>query len=150
MKRRETEWDAKSTESTYVPPNRSGELTVIGAGARLDGNLISAASLRIEGMVKGQITAEGDVTVAPEAQVDSDIRANNVTIAGKYTGNVTAAGTLELAESARVEGNLSCRALVVNQGAIFSGQSIMDSGEAAIELEESSTPLAVASGEEEE
>lgn len=139
MKRRDSEWEASQGESTYIPSAKPGELTVIGAGARLDGNLISAASLRIEGMVKGQITAEADVTVAPEAQVDSDIRAVNVTIAGSYKGNVTASGTVELASSARVTGNLSCRALVVNDGAIFTGQSIMDSRENVLELESTAT-----------
>lgn len=119
---------------TREPPRQAAELTVIGAGARLEGNLVSVASLRIEGHVKGQITAEGDVTVAPEAQVDSDIKAANVTIAGAYRGNVTATGTIELASSAKVEGNISCSSLVVNQGASFSGQSIMDSTEAAQEL----------------
>ncbi len=115
---------------TREPP-RQAELTVIGAGARLEGNLVSVASLRIEGHVKGQITAEGDVTVAPEADVDSDIRAANVTIAGSYRGNVTATGTIELASTAKVEGNLSCSSLVVTQGASFSGQSIMGSSESA-------------------
>lgn len=113
-------------EQSYVPPSPTGgEMTVIGAGARLEGNLISAGSLKIEGNVKGQITAEGDVIVAPEAQVDADIRANNITIAGRYKGDVTAAGNLELATTARVEGNISCGSLIVNRGALFSGQSMM-------------------------
>jgi len=103
-------------------------VTVIGNGARLEGNLIAAASLRIEGTVTGTITAEGDVIVAPEAEVAADIKSTNTTLGGHYTGNVVASGTIELTSTARVEGNLTCRTLVVNQGAIFSGQSIMDGG----------------------
>lgn len=101
-------------------------VTVIGNGARLEGTLVSAASLRIEGTVKGKIEAEGDVVVAPESQVAADIRATNVTIGGRYTGNVNASGSLELSSTARVQGNLTCTSLIVNQGAIFSGQSIME------------------------
>src|SRR5579883_2648621 len=103
-------------------------VTVIGNGARLEGNLISAASLRIEGTVTGTVTAEGDVTVAPEAEVSADIKATNCTLGGRYKGNANATGTIELTATARVEGNLTCRSLIVNQGAIFSGQSIMDLG----------------------
>ncbi|MCA1841048.1 MAG: polymer-forming cytoskeletal protein [Actinomycetota bacterium] len=103
----------------------ASELTVISAGARLEGNLISAASLRIEGAVKGHITAEGDVILAQQAEISADIRAKNVTIAGTYSGNITASGTLELASTARVDGNISCEALIVNHGAVFSGQSSM-------------------------
>lgn len=113
-----------------MQPARAGDqtVTVIGNGARLEGNLIAAASLRIEGTVTGTITAEGDVIVAPEAEVTADITSTNATIGGHYKGNVTATGTIELTPTARVEGNLTCRSLVVNQGAIFSGQSIMDGG----------------------
>lgn len=103
-------------------------VTVIGNGARLEGNLIAAASLRVEGTVTGTITAEGDVIVAPEAEVAADIKATNATLGGRYRGNVVATGTIELTSTARVEGNLTSRALIVNQGAIFSGQSIMELG----------------------
>lgn len=112
-----------------VPRSGSDQtVTVIGNGARLEGNLIAAASLRIEGTVTGTITADGDVIVAPEAEVAADIQSTNTTLGGHYTGNVVATGTIELTSTARVEGNLTCRSLIVNQGAIFSGQSIMDSG----------------------
>lgn len=130
--------DESTDESQPVSPPDSrsdGEMTVIGVGARLEGNLISAASLRIEGKIKGQVTAEGDVVVAPEAQIDADIRAKNITIAGNYKGNVTAAGRLELSSTASVQGNLSCQSLVVQEGAKFSGQSIMNGGP---DLEEAS------------
>jgi cytoskeletal protein CcmA (bactofilin family) len=112
-----------------VPRSGSDQtVTVIGSGARLEGNLIAAASLRIEGTVRGTITAEGDVIIAPEAEVSADIQSTNTTLGGHYTGNVVATGTIELTATARVEGNLTCRSLIVNKGAIFSGQSIMDGG----------------------
>lgn len=125
-------------DQSYEQVGKS-ELTVIGKGARLEGNLISAASLRIEGAIKGQITAEGDVIVAAGAEVAADIRATNVTIGGNYKGNVTASGTLELENGARVEGNVTCQSLIVNRGAVFSGQSIMDGGVSARDLEEVSS-----------
>lgn len=146
-------WRDTQTTPREVPAressSRHGELTVIGAGARLEGNLVSVASLRIEGHVKGQVTAEGDVIVAPEAEVDSDIRASNVTIAGSYRGNVTANGTVELAPTAKVDGNISCSSLIVNQGAMFSGQSIMDSSEAARELADAEAAASAEEPEEE-
>ena len=56
----------------------NGEVTIVGAGARLEGNVVSAGSLRIDGQVKGQINADGDVTLSPQSQVEADIRAQNV------------------------------------------------------------------------
>jgi len=58
---------------------------------------------------------EADVSQRPES-IQSVPRAG-----GDQTVTVIGNG-------ARLEGNLTCRSLIVSQGAIFSGQSIMDGG----------------------
>lgn len=102
------------------------EVTVVGKGARIEGNLISAGSLRIDGQIKGKITAEGDVTLSPQSEVEADIKATNVTVGGSFKGNITAGNRAELARGGRVEGNVTSKVLVVAEGASFTGQSIMD------------------------
>lgn len=104
----------------------NGEVTVVGVGARLDGNVVSAGSLRIDGQVKGQINADGDVTLSPQSQVEADIRAQNVSIAGRFKGNIAVKGKAHLARGGRVDGNITSKTLVVEEGGIFHGQSIMD------------------------
>ena len=104
----------------------NGEVTVVGVGARIDGNLVSAGSLRIDGQVKGQVNADGDVALSPQSQVDADIKAENVTVAGKFRGNITVKGSAELTRGGRVDGNITCKTLIVQEGAVFQGQSIMD------------------------
>jgi cytoskeletal protein CcmA (bactofilin family) len=102
------------------------EVTVVGKGARIEGNLISAGSLRIDGQVKGKVTAEGDVTLSPQSEVDAEIKATNVTVGGNFKGNIVAGNKAELARGGRVEGNVTSKVLVVAEGASFTGQSIMD------------------------
>jgi cytoskeletal protein CcmA (bactofilin family) len=97
------------------------EVTVVGKGARIEGNLISAGSLRIDGQIKGKITAEGDVTLAPQSEVNADIKATNVTVGGTFKGNIQAANKAELASSGKVEGNVTSKVLVVAEGATFTG-----------------------------
>jgi len=104
----------------------SSEVTVLGNGARLEGTVVSAGSLRIDGQVKGKISADGDVVLSPGCQVEADISAQNVTIGGPFKGNITAKGRTELAKGGRVDGDITCKALVVAEGAVFCGQSIMD------------------------
>jgi cytoskeletal protein CcmA (bactofilin family) len=104
----------------------NGEVTVVGVGARLDGNVVSAGSLRIDGQVKGQINADGDVTLSPQSQVEADIRAQNVSVAGRFKGNIAVKGKAHLARGGRVDGNITSKSLVVEEGGIFHGQSIMD------------------------
>lgn len=111
---------------------QSTEVTIVGKGAKLEGTVVSAGSLRIDGQVKGQITADGDVTLSPNSQVEADIRAHNVSVAGRFKGNIVVKGRAELARGGRVDGNVTAKALVVEDGSIFNGQSIMDqAGQAA-------------------
>ena len=120
---------------------QDGEVTVVGAGARLEGNVVSAGSLRIDGQVKGQINAEGDVTLSPQSQVEADIRAQNVTVAGKFKGNVIVKGKAHLARGGRIDGNITSKTLVVEEGGIFHGQSVMD-GSAPAQGGQASQPAA--------
>jgi cytoskeletal protein CcmA (bactofilin family) len=108
--------------------DQNGEVTIVGAGARLEGNVVSAGSLRIDGQVKGQINAEGDVALSPQSQVEADIRAQNVSVAGAFKGNIIVKGKAHLARGGRVDGNITSKTLVIEEGGIFHGQSIMDGG----------------------
>jgi cytoskeletal protein CcmA (bactofilin family) len=102
------------------------EVTVIGQGARIEGTLVSAGSLRIDGQVTGKINADGDVVLSSQSQVDADIDAQNATVAGRFKGNITVKNKAELAKGGRVEGNITSKVLAIAEGATFSGQSVMD------------------------
>lgn len=104
----------------------SGEVTVIGAGAKLEGTVVSAGSLRVDGQVKGQISADGDVMLAAQSQVEADIKAQNVSVAGRFKGDIVVKGRAELNRGGRVDGTITAKTLVIEEGAIFQGQSIMD------------------------
>ena len=92
----------------------------------LDGNVVSAGSLRIDGQVKGQINADGDVSLSPQSQVEADIRAQNVSVAGRFKGNIVVKGKAHLARGGRIDGNITSKSLIVEEGGTFHGQSIMD------------------------
>ena len=123
----------------------SQEVTVVGKGARLEGSLVSAGSLRIDGQVKGKITAEGDVTLSPQSEVDAEIKAASVTVAGSFKGNIVATNRTELARGGKVDGNVTTKVLVVAEGATFTGQSIMD-GRSPTQASPASEPPAAATG----
>lgn len=107
---------------------QGGEVTIVGQQAKIEGTLVSAGSLRVDGQVKGQINAEGDVILSPQSAVEADIRAANVSVAGKFKGDITVKGTAELARGGKIEGNITSKTLVIQEGGIFSGSSIMGDG----------------------
>ena len=105
---------------------QGGEVTIVGQGAKLEGTVVSAGSLRIDGQIKGQVNADGDVMLSPQSAVEADIRAQNVSVAGRFKGSIVVKGRAEISRGGRVDGNITSKTLIVEEGAVFQGQSIMD------------------------
>jgi len=116
------------------------EMTVVGHGDQLEGTLVSAESIRIDGQARGKIAARGDVILSSHSHVEADIQAQNVVIGGTLKGNITARTRTELAQGGRVEGKIRSKVLVVREGALFSGQSSMDLEDAPGEADGSAYP----------
>jgi cytoskeletal protein CcmA (bactofilin family) len=116
------------------------EMTVVGRGAELEGTLVSAESIRIDGKAKGKIAARGDVILSSDSHVEADIRAQNVVMGGTLKGNITARTKTELAPGARLDGKIWSKVLVVREGALFFGQSNMDLDDAPGEADGSAYP----------
>ena len=66
--------------------------------------------------------------MSPQSQVEADIRAQNVSVAGRFTGNIVVKDKAHLARGGRIDGNITSKTLVVEEGGVFHGQSIMDAG----------------------
>lgn len=109
-----------------TPEVAEDEVTVLGRRARLEGDLVAHGSLRIDGDFTGKIAAEGDVTLSAPSQVEADIQAQNVTAVGNFKGTIVARNRAELAGGGRVEGTITSKMLVIEEGAWFHGQSIME------------------------
>jgi cytoskeletal protein CcmA (bactofilin family) len=82
------------------------EVSVVGRGARIEGTVIAAGSLKVEGEVKGAISAKGDVMLSSEGRVEANIQAKNITLAGQVRGDITAEGQVSLPANSRLEGNI--------------------------------------------
>lgn len=121
----------RETGGRRMADQQGGEVTIVGQGAKLEGTVVSAGSLRIDGQIKGQVNADGDVMLSPQSAVEADIRAQNVSVAGRFKGSIVVKGRAEIARGGRVDGNITSKTLVVEEGAIFQGQSIMDQQTAA-------------------
>jgi len=100
--------------------------TIVGTSVKLRGNLKSEGNVKIEGNLTGEIKAGGDIIIAPTADVKAKISGKNVIISGVVNGNVEAQEKLEITESGKVFGDIVSNILVIKEGAIFSGKSIME------------------------
>jgi len=116
------------------------QMTVVGRGTQLEGTLLSAESIRIDGEARGTIAARGDVILSSHSHVEADIRAENVVMGGELRGNIRARTRTELAAGGRLVGKIRSKLLVVREGAQFSGQSSVDLDDAPDEAGGSALP----------
>jgi cytoskeletal protein CcmA (bactofilin family) len=101
--------------------------TIIGKDSEFKGTVSSAAGLRIDGKMEGQVLNSGDVIIGDSAEVTADVKGRNVIISGLIRGNIEATGKIEITATGRVEGDLKTNVLIVSEGGKFSGKSDMTS-----------------------
>src|SRR5207248_4397654 len=113
--------DQKSTR----PEELGGTSAFLGKGTKIVGKLTFEGSVRIEGQVEGEITAQDTLTVGESAVVKAKITGTAVVVHGQVTGDINARNRLELRAPSKVVGNLNTPSLVIQEGAVFDGQCAM-------------------------
>jgi cytoskeletal protein CcmA (bactofilin family) len=112
------------------PQNRIDCL--IGAGTRVEGNLIFSGGLRIDGQVRGSIVAEegkpGTLVISERAQIEGEIRAPHVVINGAVRGPVNSTEYVELQAKANVTGDVYYNTLEMQVGAVVQGRLVHEDG----------------------
>jgi len=107
---------------------------VIGSRATFNGQLRCDGSVRLDGTVEGGlIETPGNVLISESGRVICDITARNVSVAGAYKGTITA-DRVELLEGGRMWGVINVRSFLLDDGAHFHGELVMQGGELEDEL----------------
>ena len=99
--------------------------TLIGKDVVVEGKLISAGDVQINGRFNGELKVESDLIIGEHAKVQAEIEAVNAYIAGEVEGNITTKEKLEILETGRVNGNVNSQALSIEPGGILKGSSEM-------------------------
>jgi cytoskeletal protein CcmA (bactofilin family) len=111
------------------PEETAATSAFLGKGSRVTGKLAFEGTVRIEGHVEGEITAQDTLTIGESAVVNAQINGSSIIVNGKVTGDITARKRLEIRSPGKVYGNISAPSLVIHEGVIFEGQCTMSSGE---------------------
>jgi cytoskeletal protein CcmA (bactofilin family) len=100
--------------------------SLIGAGTVVNGDIAFSGGLRIDGHVRGNVTASnGDpctLVISEQARVDGEIRVSHVVVNGTVNGPVTADDYLEMQPKARISGDVSYKQIEMHVGAIVQGR----------------------------
>ena len=105
----------------------SGFDSLIGAGTRIEGNVFFGGRLRLDGSVRGNVSAlpgqsPGMLVLGEKGRIDGEVAVPHLVLNGTISGKVIGAETLELQSSARVSGDVYYRFIGVRQGAIVEGR----------------------------
>jgi cytoskeletal protein CcmA (bactofilin family) len=133
--------DGKTNRDRPLPAPRAatgeGAISIIGPGMRIEGDLATDGTVRIEGTIVGTIKAGKAVVLGQSGEIVGDIFTRDAVIGGRVKGTLVADSRLELQSSCMVEGQIRARAshLQLEEGANFNGQIQMIDGEEAPQLE---------------
>lgn len=102
------------------PPGESG-LSIIAAGMRVEGEIVSDGVVKVEGAVVGSIRAERQVLIAKGGTVDGDIETREAIVGGEVRGAILADERVEVQPSAIVQGDIATQRIVVHDGGEVNG-----------------------------
>ncbi len=83
-------------DKTTQVDETGGTSAFLGKGSRVSGKLTFEGTVRIEGQVEGEITAQDALTIGEGAVVNAQITGTSVVVHGKVTGDITARKRLEI------------------------------------------------------
>jgi len=138
-----------SNKKTEEKPCNSID-TLIGSKTELKGDLVFTGGLRVDGRVRGNITAQGDgssmVVVSEQGSVDGSIDVPHIAINGVVNGNLKSSVAVELQANARISGDVTYKTLRMELGAVVNGKLVCETAPAAGSASDP-TPLSVASSQ---
>jgi cytoskeletal protein CcmA (bactofilin family) len=103
-------------------------VTLVGEEAFFHGVLAVKGSLRVDGVVEGDITDAISVEIGKKGKVKGNIAGEVVSVAGTVEGDVIASRSIEILSGGRVTGSIRTPTLRIEEGAVFDGQCTMAAG----------------------
>lgn len=107
--------------------------TLIGVKTELKGDIVFTGGLRIDGKVKGNITAKGDansmLVLSEHAVVTGNVTVPHLVVNGVIKGHVRSSERVELQAKADITGDLTYKTLEIALGASINGNLIREDTE---------------------
>ena len=99
--------------------------TIVGPSVQVEGDFSSEGNILVKGVVSGSVRTSKLFTSEKGSKVLATIKAGNAIISGAVKGNVKVDERLEITASAQVSGDIECKILVVEAGALLRGKITM-------------------------
>ena len=104
--------------------------TLIGTGSMLQGDLEFTGGLRVDGHIKGHVSAQdgntGTLVLSESGVIEGDISVPHVVLNGTVKGNISSVGHVELQANAKITGDIHYKAVEMELGAVLNGSLVSD------------------------
>ena len=102
--------------------------SLVGAGTSVAGNVTFSGGLRVDGEIKGNVSATGDkpstLVVSEHARIEGEISVSHLVINGTAIGPIHSSAFLELQAKARVTGDVEYSMIEIHLGAVVQGRLV--------------------------
>lgn len=112
---------------------KGGELNgFLDRGSSFKGELEFEDTMRIDGKFNGKVMSKNELIVGETAQIDGDIHVGRIAISGTVIGTITAEQKVEIHRNGKVYCDVKTPALIIEEGAIFQGNCVMEDKKANV------------------
>lgn len=124
---------AKPVKDAKRPDSLNQAMTFISQGSEITGDIHAAGNLRVDGLIRGKVRADGDLEVSASGRIEGErVSARNIVVHGAVKATLSAEGHLRIHSSGEVQGDVTAEALDIESGARFVGYS--HTGKASAEV----------------
>jgi len=102
-------------------PDSPDRLNRLVSGTKINGDITTISSLRVDGEIIGNIDCKGKFVLGKEGIIKGNINAIEVEIDGKVDGHISAEVLLTLHQTAEVKGDIQTARVVIEDGAQIDG-----------------------------
>jgi cytoskeletal protein CcmA (bactofilin family) len=109
------------------PVNEAPNISIIGAGTVIVGEIAAKGDIRIDGTIKGKMNVQGKIVLGASGSIEGEVKAGSADISGTVHGIMQITDSLSMKASSRIEGDLKVGKLSIEPGAVFTGNCHMGS-----------------------
>lgn len=100
-------------------------INLISNGTDITGDIKSNGDIRIDGLLRGNLSTKGKVVIGTTGKVIGEVVCKNSEVSGTIEGKITVSQLLNLKVSSKILGDIATSKLSIEPGATFSGNCKM-------------------------
>ncbi len=107
--------------------------SIIGEGLTIQGDIKGDGTIRIDGVLEGNVSAQKGVIIGDTAYITGDIKTESLIVYGRITGNIYCK-SIQIKNSGIIKGEIFTDVILIETGGKYNGQLHMREDKEVIEL----------------